>query len=351
MSHSQSNARFALRARWERLSIRTKLLVPVIVALLASLVIVLARVLPPINALAEEHARDSYMQSMEEVDGNASDFFDAVRQDVAALMNSPEVAVYTNADPDPSSVVNVNARTNLEWQMTRHLNATLSFLSWHFVSADGQRVVHAEQTSVNTDDPQVFWATRFQAADGKDYLNKILSMPQGQMVVLPATTYVPPNAALPEPLIQIGIPVYKGNSAVGVVVGAVHARSFLNEAMGLNKFATYTMMLLDQRNRIVVMFNPADQTGAHILGDPNVERVASRLPQNLRANADRSLTIADGQVYSTLHLKTPQGFAPLDWMVVTNEAESSVFGNVQNLLLGNMLTLDRKSTRLNSSHI
>ncbi len=339
MSQSQSNLRFAPRTYWGRLPIRIKLLLPVIVALLAALAIVLARVLPPINALVEEHARDNFSQGLEEVDSSASDFFATAQRDIQSLMSSPEVAAYTNTDPDPSAVANVNARTNLEWQMTRHLNASLPFLSWHYITADGQQIVHAEQANVNPDDPQVFWAKKFQATDGKDYFTRILSMSPGQMYLLPATAFTPRNADQSEPLIQIGVPVYKGNAAAGVLVGTIRARNFLNEAMSLNRFASFTLLLVDQAGHVVVMLDPTEQTGIHILGDPRVERLASTLPRNLRDSADLSFTVVNGQVYSTLRMKTPDGFAPADWMVVANEAESSIFSNVRNLLLSNMLTL------------
>ncbi|MCC7446039.1 MAG: GAF domain-containing protein [Anaerolineae bacterium] len=339
MSHSQNNARFALRARWERLPVRTKLLVPVIVALLMALVIVLARILPTINALIEDHARETFTQGLEAVNGRTVEFFTVAQRDMLALMTSPEVSAYLTTDPDPSSVANVNARTNLEWQMTRHLNATLPFVSWHYLAADGQRVVHAEQTNVNVDDPQVFWGKKLSLPDGRDYFNRILSLPAGQIFVLPATAYAYPNAPQPEPLIQIAVPVYQGEAAVGVLVGAIRAQTALTEVMNLNKFAGFVTLLVDQTGHVVAMVNPSASLAVAIMGDPRADRMAGVLPQSLRDSVNQKFIVTNGQVYSTLRLKMPGGFAPTDWLVVANESESSLFSGARNLVLGNMLTL------------
>jgi hypothetical protein len=83
-----------LRVRWRRLSIRIKLLIPVMVALLIGLVFLLWRVPPPINALVETNIRTNFSSRLNELRPALAQFMDGTQADLLDLVSNADLDSY-----------------------------------------------------------------------------------------------------------------------------------------------------------------------------------------------------------------------------------------------------------------
>jgi len=340
MSHSENNARFALRARWERLPLRSKLLIPVIAALVLALVVVLARVLPPVNALAEDHARETFTQGLASMSDRMVSFLQRAQQDISLLTNSAGVADLIEAQERGDNAALMTARSELEKQMTTRLQSfvALPYHDLRYLGKDGQQIVRVIKNPLGT--ASIPLPMKDLVSEGNaPYFAKIAQLPRDQAFLLPPDSYQVEGADRTEPLLQIGMPVYSKGTLVGAVIGSINARSFLINTLELNKYSSFASALMDETGRAIVWIDPKTHGAAVLAVDTPPDQSSSLVPHSLVDGASHDLTIVNGQVYSSLPLNRVEGFATPGWTLLVWESDASIYGNTRSLFLGNLLTL------------
>src|SRR5260221_12313058 len=93
MPHNFS-LRLNVRRTWRRLSIRVKLLIPALVALVLAFIILIWRVPPPVNALVEGNVHGLFSTRLSELRTPLTRFLDSVQKDLLELSDSSELSSF-----------------------------------------------------------------------------------------------------------------------------------------------------------------------------------------------------------------------------------------------------------------
>src|SRR5207245_918959 len=105
----------------------------------------------------------------------------------------------------------------------------------------------------------------------------------------------PNSTQQPEPLIQIGLPVYSGTTAMGAIVVTWQGATILRDAFKPLETNTFTYALLQDNTQFLAVGNGSDRSVA-IFGEPQVQQAA--LPtEALKASDTRPLVDVNGRLY------------------------------------------------------
>src|SRR5436309_15718573 len=97
MNQTQGRIRFGRLARWQRLSIRNKLLLPIVLALAVGLFVVVVRIIPPVNALAQASVRDNFERQLDDGRDDIKLFLSQNLQDLIDLSRTAEMQDFAAA--------------------------------------------------------------------------------------------------------------------------------------------------------------------------------------------------------------------------------------------------------------
>jgi len=332
MNQIQSSARFSPLARWQRLSIRNKLLLPIILALAVGLFVVVVRVIPPINEHGEQDLRSDFDSRLEDGRGRLTSFLNQNLLDMLNLGRSAEVQDYATAqlNSDTTAMTTTKARLST-LLMGRVITAPAPYNDMLYVTRDGQMVVHAAVSRVGAAKGGVLLPL-VKSDIINTYLRDILALPEGQAYVLPPkmSDQVPNSAETPQPVFQIAMPIYRRGSAVGALIGSFRVNDFLKEAFHAGTATSQQLTLLDQKGNVIVSAIPSDQTTLVTLGQDL--STLPQIPKSLLDDKNHELTNISGQLYGVLALQTDtQGAVKIPWTLVVSNDEGSAFANAREL--------------------
>src|SRR5215831_7411000 len=127
--------------RWQALSIRIKLLVPVFVSLLVAFVILALRVPPPINALIESNVRAKFSARIGELHTPLAQFLANSQKDIADLAKSQELDSYLTAVDKTDQVAAQSGLGSL--LVSKITDDVLPYNELRFVGSDGKQIAKA----------------------------------------------------------------------------------------------------------------------------------------------------------------------------------------------------------------
>lgn len=335
MTQNQVSPRLELRVRWQRLPIRVKLLIPVLVAFAVALAVLLARVIPTINALADNNLRTIYAEQADEVVDKIVTFLQNARQDMVQISNSSAVADFA-AQATGNSTQQKTARAALENRLTGRMGSAFTavpYADFQYVAKDGMQIVHAfrRPTAVNA---SLTPPEALVSIGDTDYFKAIMSLPQGQAYVLPIK--VDRDSAPPDVQLQLGIPVYYQGVPVGALIAGIRVRDFLTKTFHPPRASEFTVSLVDQAGQVVVTANADEKAAVALLGD---KEGLAQIPPEVLNRVDQSLTEAQGQLYGAFSLGQAENFAAVPWTLVYNEDASIARADAHNAGNAILLTL------------
>ncbi len=334
MTQNQNTVQLNIRSWWQRRSIRTKLLIPVIIALVAALIILLARVIPPISSLADSGLRDALSERVTSLGERLTDFLVNAREQVVRYATEPNmVGMVAKASTDASSQPVLNAYLN-----GKISDGVLPYVSMQYVDRNGQQLsrVIAGANGATQIQPKLVTYGNPEA------LQTILAMPVEHAYVLPVSLSLPDESPQPIPVIQIGIPVYNFDQSVAALIVSLDARGFFQETLQpLLNSENYGATLLDQNDKAVVTADPKSQSIV-FFGDPTLDRLNAVVPLQLADGTRHDMISTNQGVYSSIPLNQHEDIIHIPWTLVLGIDQATAYASTNSVigtLIGTLLIL------------
>ncbi len=321
MSQNQKRARFDLRTFWRR-SIRAKLLISVGVAIIVTLIILGARVLPPVQTLVADKLRQEYSQQLQTRRDRIALFVERGRQDIQGLGNLPAIKDFVAAQTMGDTATLTKAREALQTQLIVWLCCQKSYADLRYLDKDGQQIASVTANADGSLGLPLGLNSLISEGD-KDYFHVIMAQPEGQAYLFPSST------SQAELEMQIGLPVYAQGSPVGAVIGNFHVHDYLKDTFQLRTGDSLSY-LVDQTGAVVVVADPSAQTPVSILGDRGFPS-DRQIPSQLLTNVDQDQLPIEGSLYSTIVLKDMKGMASSRWMITVSQSAEIAYASLQGL--------------------
>jgi GAF domain-containing protein/HAMP domain-containing protein len=331
-------------AIWQRLSIRTKLLVPLALALAATLVILLARFTPSVNEFAVNRTRVEFTTRLNDLNVQLSTLLSESRQVFVQLLadeGAANVILYqVSTDAGGKGLAVATLSTQLQEKMT---NLAVPLLDVRYLDKDGKPIVHVVQIpSGDQRRPSPLRPEQFVAEGEEDYFKIIRALPDGQAYITPARLIKITAEADAEPVIQIGMPIYQGNEFYGVVIGRLGIRAFLTTLFQPFEMSQLSAGLVDPSGSVLASV-VAGSSGANppassvaIMGDISAKSMP--IPAELLSLSDQDLREIQGQLYSTRLIDIP-GVIQSPYRVIVSQSADIAFADARALSAGITLTL------------
>src|SRR5437867_2250707 len=147
LRQTQASLLLRLGAQWQRLSIRFKLLLPVMVALVVALVIIAVRVVPPIYALEKGDAQATLGRKLDDLRDHLAGFLTNGRTDVLTLVGASDIASFAQARATGSDSEIRNARLAVSIRFVSRMGpvaeGTVPYSEIRYLDKNGQQLLRA----------------------------------------------------------------------------------------------------------------------------------------------------------------------------------------------------------------
>jgi PAS domain S-box-containing protein len=330
-----------LRAQWRRLSIQLKLLLPVVVALVVALVIIAVRIVPPIYALEQTNAQDTFGRQLDDLRDHLSSFLEGGRSDLLNLVGSSDITTFASARATGSDSEIRNARLAVSVRFLSRIGpiaeGAVPYSEIRYLGIDGQQLLRAVRNP-DTGSGGMAPVEELSAEGNKDYFPAILKLPQGQTYLLPLVLQKLPSGKT-ELLLQIGSPVYFNGEPVGAIIVGLQTRELLAETFHVHEVGDYRAALVDADGTVLAATDTTFEPPVSVLGDPHTVQIAASIPRDLLLKGNQSLVDIGGRLYSTLALGDLAEFPKNSWSLVFSRPTAEVYANAQTLTVSIIATL------------
>jgi hypothetical protein len=252
MSQNQETIQPNLRNRWQRLSIRTKLLVPIVFGMAVALLIILIGLQRPIDSVSERAIQEAFFRHTTGVQGDAIVVLKQLQDALSDIaLAEPVAGVASGLQVATDQAQRAQIVDALGSLLQNRLSTTkLPFESLRYLDGNGQQIAFAVVTSEAPAGSAIETTLKPQDAlvsEGREpYFTNILLMPPTRGLVLPLPSDAN-NASTS--LIQIAVPVYRQGIPVGVLVGSIRAKEFAQSIFPKSEAGKFRTLLL-QGDRI-----------------------------------------------------------------------------------------------------
>src|SRR5258708_5461259 len=342
MSQNQTNAFSGLRHRWQRLPIYVKLLVPLLVGLALTIALIIARVQAPIDALADSAVQQTVSRQLQSVTDHTQSFLEIAGDAVTSIGNSPAVSNFATAQLSRVTADINEAQWNLAIDLVDRAttaNTPLSSILYLDQSGQVQALVTRDLVNGKVQVNRIDLSSPLVAQSNSPDFRQLIASPEGQAAILPVQLSKPaPNSGQqPEPLIQIGMPIYSGTTAMGAIVVTWQGAAILRDAFKPLETNNFSYALLQDNTEFLAVGNGSDRSVA-VFGEPQVQQ--SALPtEALKPSDNRPVVEVNGRLYSTYLLKSQTVLPRNTWSIVVSEDRQAAYGDVNTLKTTILLTL------------
>lgn len=308
--------------RWQRLSIRYKLLVPIVIAVVLAILFLIAGASGPIQGLVENLARNATASRLDALNQSVGSYLDTSRRDILSLTKSLEIQDLAATSSRHDIAVQTRVLQTLSGRFNDLLTADqLPYTDLRYISLDGNQLLLTKAPGFDNIDQTVF-----------DPVNKIFEgllaiTPTGKVYVLRPELRQgsDPSNSRPEVVVQIGASVYYNGKRAGAVIGSLRLGSFLLDTFRPNTSDLYqfSIALLDQQGDPLVVNDPSITNGIAVLGDPALKLFDAPFDQ-LQSSPQDNLEL-NAAAFSSRSLDTfdSKGFENFKWTLVIRRTQAA----------------------------
>ncbi len=328
------SSRIKLDLRWRKLSIRVKLLLPVIAANILAFVILITRVPPPINALVESNAQSSFTAILTDLRTPILQFLQDGQRDLATLSDSEDLALLLAAESGGSKADIISAQAGVTSLFASKITeGQLPYMDIRYLDTSGKQLARATARQIGGAVSGVLVSNAdLTSEDVAAYFKNSSAPSEGTVSVLPVRMSAPlSNSGLsPEPLLELAAPVYYDSKLSGYLIGSLRAHDFLTQAFQRSGAPNNTQAVLsDQQGHIIAASNPSAANGISLLGDEAVTHLD--FPGLQLDGKTQGLRTIGERIYLSVPLS--ESGAPLrnDWLLSVSNDLNSVYAGARDL--------------------
>ncbi len=343
----REGAWFSLRALWQRLSIRLKLPIPVVAALVIALAIFLLRILPPIYTLNQDQTREAFRGRLDELSARLTGFLRDSRSDLIDIVSSADMVSYASTRANGTDTEMRNARlgasVTLVGRVGRVGEGDVPWSNMRILDQDGLQLIRAVKSTSGPTSGVLVPADQLVSEANEPYFRTIMALPQGQAYVVPLALSAPTStSAKLDILIEVGIPIYYNGSTIGALIGTIDTRNLFEQIFQPRSAQDPLTVLVDENGNVLAATDASAPAPVSILGDMHALQIGDSIPRELLTGNQRDLSEIQGRLYSTLTLDNVTGFPRTAWRLIVSQDTAAVYSGARNLatsVIGTLILL------------
>ncbi len=329
---------------WRKLSIRIKLLLPVIIANIIAFTVLVIRVPQPINTLVESNVHSDFAKRLSELQIPITQFLADGQTDLQGLAASSEMESVQSAQSSGDKGELVAAQSGLASVFAGKITEDkLPYADIRYLTLDGKQLVRATARQIGgAVSGQLVPISALVTEDIAGYSVDLNKLPANGSLLLPVRLSSPDKSSglAAEPLIELAAPIFAQSKQTGVMIISLRARGFLVQAFAQSSKTTSSRsILVDQTGRIIAVSNPSAPDQVSVMGDADTSALTAALPVKTLDGTAQTLQAINDRVYSALALNKSSRVPQNQWLLIVDDDLNTVYSGARDLEATLFITL------------
>jgi HAMP domain-containing protein/putative methionine-R-sulfoxide reductase with GAF domain len=318
------------RLSWRHLSIRNKLLIPIVSSFVVSMILLFVFITPSLRNFAEQQQQVAFSYRLEDLDHHLADVLSTARPSLLSVVNQPETVAILDTLPGIGDNVRVPLENSFRDMLNVQVSREVHPESVRILRPDGHQLAVAQFGRNNTDPVMVSPAKLVSEAD-EPYFKQLGKVTAGTAQLLPPHLATEKNSdGHPELVIELGTAVYSKGNVLGYVIVGIYTRDLLPTVLDAQPSDHFQILLYDNDNTLMAATNATNGSG-RIFVETDPELAQFTLPSTFNLKTNQVATTLGDRILSSHYTQDISGFNGVGWTIVINESAADAFAPLQNV--------------------